>query len=87
MRTEEDQEAWEKLCKSFMAPDIDWLTQLDIDGINEPGNLDSNTKLEVPGIYARLSAPGFLDCTDWEGPFDDVAKAEKHLVETYGDFE
>ena len=85
MRTEEDQAAWEKLCKSFMAPDVDWLTQFDIEDINKFGNPDA--RLETPGIYARLSAPGFLDCTDWEGPFDDVAKAEKHLVETYGDFE
>lgn len=36
-----------------------------------------------PGWYCRLSAPGYLDCTDWEGRFGTEADAIKHLVTTY----
>lgn len=35
---------------------------------------------------ARLSAPGFLDCTEWS-VFKTVEEAEKYLEETYGDDE
>ena len=37
------------------------------------------------GWYARLSAPGYLDCTDWIGPFDSEDEAFEALYETYGD--
>lgn len=38
----------------------------------------------VEGYGARLSAPGYLDCTEWT-VFDTVAEAEKYLEEMYGD--
>lgn len=31
---------------------------------------------EVTGWFARLSAPGYLDCTDWIGPYDTEWEAE-----------
>lgn len=34
---------------------------------------------------ARLSASGYMDCTDWLGPFDTREEAERELVYTYGD--
>ena len=33
------------------------------------------------GWYTRLSAPGYLDCTDWEGPFDSENEARAHWIE------
>jgi hypothetical protein len=42
------------------------------------------------GWYARLSAPGYLDCTDWTGPYEtedaalDAVK-EDHDVDDNGD--
>jgi len=36
------------------------------------------------GYGARLSAPGYMDCTDW-CVFDTEAEAEKYLEETYPD--
>ena len=36
------------------------------------------------GYGARLSAPGYMDCTEWS-VFDTEAEAEAHLDETYGD--
>ena len=33
--------------------------------------------------FSRLSAPGYLDCTDWNGPFDTEKEALDYLVELY----
>jgi hypothetical protein len=41
--------------------------------------------LEPDGIYTRLSASGFLDCTDWAGPFPDAKTAAEYLMDTYAD--
>ncbi len=38
------------------------------------------------GFGARLSAPGYLDCTPWS-VFDTEEEAEQYLEETYGDDE
>lgn len=35
------------------------------------------------GWYGRLSAPGYLDCTDWIGPFDTADEAIKAVMEFY----
>jgi len=62
---------------SFMQPqcyvgaDIEWeLMQADID-------------VESDKVYCRLSADGFLDCTEWHGPFDTVEESALFLIETY----
>lgn len=38
----------------------------------------------ITGWFARLSAPGYLDCTEWLGPFDTEQEALKDLDDTYG---
>lgn len=35
------------------------------------------------GWWCRLSAPGYLDCTDWTGPFASEEEARAHLRDTY----
>jgi hypothetical protein len=40
---------------------------------------------EIDKIYCRLSASGFLDCTDWHGPFDTIEESAMFLIETYGE--
>jgi len=37
------------------------------------------------GWFARLSAPGYLDCTDWDGPFKTEQEAKEYLIDIYGD--
>ena len=37
------------------------------------------------GWFARLSAPGYLDATDWAGPFKTAEEASDYLDEVYGD--
>src|SRR5262245_31050163 len=34
-------------------------------------------------FWSRLTAPGYLDSTDWLGPFDTFAEARAALTETY----
>jgi hypothetical protein len=41
---------------------------------------------QIKGYGARLSAPGYLDCTEW-GVYDTKAEAKAALDEMYGDDE
>jgi hypothetical protein len=40
----------------------------------------------VHGIGARMSAPGYMDCTDWS-IFDNATEAHEYLDEYYGEDE
>lgn len=40
----------------------------------------------ISGYGARMSAPGYMDCTEWV-VFDTVEEAESYLAENYGDDE
>ena len=67
-------------------------------GIVLPSNMKAQAKLladylegshvfcvaEKEGYGARLSAPGYLDCTEWT-VFDTEQEAVDYLEETYGD--
>lgn len=48
----------------------------------EGTEIHSYTRRE--GYGARLSAPGYMDCTDW-CVFDTEQEAQEYLDETYGD--
>lgn len=37
----------------------------------------------VEGWFCRLSAPGYMDCTDWSGPFRTQVDARLYLADTY----
>lgn len=39
----------------------------------------------VKGWFARLSMPGYLDCTEWNGPFETATEARTYVSELYGD--
>ena len=41
----------------------------------------------VEGYGARLSMSGYMDCTDWVGPFATEDEAEEYLDEEYDDDE
>jgi len=63
---------------SFLKPEA-----FRLDGSTEYVLAESGLDLEDGAIYARLSAPGFLDCTEWSGPFDTVEAAGCYLIDTY----
>ncbi len=46
------------------------------------GTLDEEETTTVLGYGARLSAPGYMDCTDW-CVFDTEKEASEYLQETY----
>ena len=70
--------AIEELDNGFMVPELSHLSE---DEARE--YLDDPEATE--GLYARLSAPGYLDCTDWIGPFEHEWKAYAELLGTYAD--
>lgn len=49
--------------------------------------LESGLDLEHDKFYCRLSADGYLDCTDWHGPFDNIDDCAQFLIDTYADEE
>ena len=38
---------------------------------------------ELTGYAARLSASGYMDCTEWMGVYDTAEEAARELVEAY----
>lgn len=38
----------------------------------------------VQGWFCRLQPHGYMDCTEWDGPFDSEIDALEHLDDTYG---
>ena len=64
----------EYLNNQFMTPDVQDLMAGDCEGF-----------IEEDGVYARLSASGYLDCTDWFGPFETIDEAVAYLLSTFAD--
>lgn len=56
------------------------------DGTLEPflsGTVEGEPELVEGSWWCRLSAPGYMDATDWSGPFESEAEARTHIEETY----
>lgn len=47
--------------------------------------IEAGLDAEDDSFYCRLSASGYLDCTDWSGPYVTIDDAANALVEMYGD--
>lgn len=71
----------EKQNKAFMHPVATYFNLDDMAWMKKEQGLEDAT----PGWYCRLSAPGYLDCTDWSGPYESEADALLNLYNTYGD--
>lgn len=37
----------------------------------------------VTGWFARLSAPGYLDCTEWSGPYSTEQEARDYITDQF----
>ena len=44
---------------------------------------DGETCEEVAGWVCQLSANGYMDQTDWDGPFETEQEARDHIADTY----
>lgn len=47
------------------------------------GDARDNEPELVEGFFARLSAPGYMDCTEWAGPFSSETEARDYIKSTY----
>jgi len=45
--------------------------------------LDADMECSLGAYYCRLSADGFLDCTEWLGPFYNVEDCAEALMDTF----
>ncbi len=70
---------------AFMIPVAEYLSEAEArEYIYEPGLADGGDPDEpVAGFYGRLSAPGYMDCTDWDGPYDRAWKALRAVCDMY----
>jgi hypothetical protein len=46
-----------------------------------------DAEIVVGKFWGRYSAPGYMDATEWHGPFETLAECEAELQEYYGDDE
>lgn len=88
----------EALSKEFMKPFVDSCKlpiansagyypgeQIDLSELRSNWPKGENRK-PLPVVYfSRLSASGYLDCTDWQGPFATIAEAFTELANLYGE--
>lgn len=52
---------------------------------DEMAIMESGLDLEDEGYYVRLSASGYLDCTDWSGPYATIEEGAQALLDLYAD--
>ena len=79
-----DMEAFEWLhrqTKEFMEPNITWFDEGELEAPEDSLPVEPLGA----GWYSRLSAPGYMDCTEWSGPFETELEAVLDLHELYGD--
>ena len=88
MLSDETQRIIDALDREFMGTEVAYFDDQEARDCCQPefGDiLDDDDDSDQSGYYARLSAPGYLDCTDWLGPFGTSDEAYEELAETYGD--
>lgn len=66
---------------AHMEAQIEYFDKLDL---REVLGDEFDSECHTEGFYSRLSAPGYLDCTDWLGPFKTEKQAKRELCDTYG---
>lgn len=80
MALSKDCQDWiDKTSQEFMVPVAEFFAQGELELEDEDGNEYG------AGWYARLSAPGYMDATEWSGPFGTEDEALEALYEMYGD--
>ena len=69
---------------AFMQPSVQFLTHAEaIEYCNDADNPLMSGNDDCSGFYSRLSAPGYLDCTEWNGPFKTEAEALTYVMDFY----
>ncbi len=73
---------WDSQSSEFMQPVAEYFQAGEIE-FEADGN-EENEPCKA-GWYARLSAPGYMDCTEWQGPYATESEAARGLFETFAD--
>jgi len=84
--TKQEMADYERLERDFMSPELAYINRRckrDLEDMFPDGEGPQGHDAYA-GWYSRLSAPGFLDCTDWNGPFKSATAAKRYLVDLYG---
>ena len=88
MLSDKTQQIIDALDREFMATDVRHFSDAEAreycrsEFDDDDDDDDDSSK---SGYYARLSASGYMDCTDWSGPFETSDEAYENLAETHGD--
>ncbi len=67
----------------FMIPTADYFTAEEAADWQREAFGGDEYDTPAAGWYGRLSAPGYLDCTDWSGPFPTAEEALAYVMEFY----
>ena len=72
---------------AFMVPTAIYMSEADaaecVLDESDPWQLDGEPEPAEAGWYSRLSAPGYMDCTEWDGPHANAFRALRSCCETY----
>ena len=75
----DDAREWlEAQCNEFMEPYAEKLSAKEAKEFTD----DPTAKA---GWYSRLSAPGYMDCTEWQGPYSCENEAFEALYDTFAE--
>jgi hypothetical protein len=74
----------ETLNNEFMKPDVQPFSQDEALELCQEG-CDADPSDDLAGYYCRLSAPGYLDCTDWSGPYATEEEAVANMLSMWGE--
>lgn len=81
---EEVEQSLAALNDGFMVPYVEFFHgNPETGAFLEPN--DPRHDIGEPGFYHRLSADGYMDCTEWVGPFDTQNGAVADLLSMYGE--
>jgi hypothetical protein len=75
-------EWWERTQREHMQPQVEPMAEGEIELESEDGGPPVPCEA---GYYSRLSAPGYLDCTEWGGPHETQYLAMEALYNTHGE--
>lgn len=76
-------EWWEREQRSHMQPHVEYFDEDEIEMGEDAGG---GPLSPCPaGWYARLSAPGYMDCTEWDGPHETQYLAMEALYNMHGE--
>jgi hypothetical protein len=74
---EEVENSLAELNDGFMLPDVQSFMAGEFQNEDDEDN--------EAGYFSRLSAPGYMDCTDWSGPYETEEEAVAEMLSMYAD--